>query len=141
MPAAKLRPVLPEHHDHAARHVLAAVIANAFDNRDGAGIAHREPFSGHAVEERFAAGGAVQAHVADQNIFLRHKMRIARRINHHSPAGKPLAHVVVGFAFQRQRHALGQERAEALSRAAVKLDANRVVRQSQRSRAGARCAR
>ena len=138
MPAAKLRPVLAEHHHQTVGHVLAAVVAHAFDDRRGAGVAHREALAGHAVEEGFAAGRAVQAHVADQNIFLRHEFRIARRINDQPAAGKSLAHVVVGFAFERQRDALGQERAEALSRAAVELDANGVVRQAPRSRSAAR---
>ena len=41
-PAPKLRPVLPEHDDHAAGHVLAAVVAHALHHRARAGVAHRE---------------------------------------------------------------------------------------------------
>ena len=74
MPAAKLRPVLAQHDHQAVGHVFAAVVAHAFDDRRRAGIAHREPLAGHAVEERFAAGRAVEAHVADQNIFFRHEI-------------------------------------------------------------------
>ncbi len=33
MPAAKLRPVVAEHHHDAAGHVLAAVVAGALDDR------------------------------------------------------------------------------------------------------------
>jgi hypothetical protein len=39
MPAAKLRPVSQHDHDPAG-HVFAAVVAGAFDNGDGAGVAH-----------------------------------------------------------------------------------------------------
>ena len=35
-----------------------------------AGVAHREALAGHAVEERLAAGGAVERHVADQDVLL-----------------------------------------------------------------------
>ena len=74
MPAAKLRPVRAQHHDQAVGHVFAAVIADAFHHGRGAGIAHGKALAGHAVEEGFAAGGAVEAHVADQNIFLGHEL-------------------------------------------------------------------
>ncbi len=40
MPAAKLRPGAAEHDDAAAGHVLAAVIADAFDHRVDAAVAH-----------------------------------------------------------------------------------------------------
>ena len=75
MPAAKLRPVLPSTTTSAVRHVLAAVVADAFDHRGGAGIAHREALAGHAVEEGLAAGGAVEHHVADQDILFRQEGR------------------------------------------------------------------
>ena len=71
MPAAKLRPRFAEHDDQAAGHVFAAVIAHAFHHRRRAGIAHREPLAGHAVEKSFAAGGAIEHHVADQDVFFR----------------------------------------------------------------------
>ncbi len=121
---------LAEHHDQTACHVLAAVVADAFHDGRGAGIAHREPLSRHAVQENFSAGRAVQADVADQNIFFRHERRIARRINDQPSAGKSLAHVIVGFAFQGQRDALRQERAETLSRAPVELHADGVLGQA-----------
>ena len=90
-----------QHHDHAAGHVLAAVIAHAFDHGGGAGVAHREALAGHAAEVRLAAGGAVEHHVADDDVLLRPEGRIARRIDDDASAGEPLADVVVGVAFQR----------------------------------------
>jgi uncharacterized protein YcfJ len=68
MPAAKLRPVLPEHDHGAAGHVLAAVVAGAFDHRAGARQPHREALAGHAAEEGLAAGRAVQRGVADDDV-------------------------------------------------------------------------
>ena len=59
-----------EHHDQAVRHVFAAVVANAFDHCGRAGVANREALAGDAVEERFAAGRAVEGDVADQDVFF-----------------------------------------------------------------------
>ena len=73
MPAAKLRPRLAEHDHEAVRHVFAAVIADAFDHRGRAGVAHREALAGHAVEERLAAGRAVEHDVADEDVFFGHE--------------------------------------------------------------------
>jgi hypothetical protein len=46
-------------HDAAAGHILATVIANAFDDCVGAAVADAKPLAGHATEESLAAGGAV----------------------------------------------------------------------------------
>ena len=61
---------LAENDDEAVGHVLAAVIADAFDHRGRAGVADGEALAGHAVEEDFAAGGAVEHDVADENVFF-----------------------------------------------------------------------
>ena len=100
MPAAKLRPRDAEHDDHAVGHVLAAVIAHALDHRGCAGVAHREALAGDAVEEDLAAGCAVEDHVADQDALLGQEAGGLGRIDDDAPAGKPLAQVIVGVAFQ-----------------------------------------
>ena len=46
----EVAPGLAEHDDDAAGHVLAAVVAGALDDRDGAGVAHREALAGDAAE-------------------------------------------------------------------------------------------
>ena len=61
-----------EHDDDAAGHVLAAVVAGAFDDRDGAGVAHGEALAGDAAEIALAGDGAVQHRVADDDALLRH---------------------------------------------------------------------
>ena len=70
MPAAKLRPAFAEHDHQAVGHVFAAVVADAFDHGGSAGVAHGEALAGHAVEEGFAAGGAVEGDVADRGYSL-----------------------------------------------------------------------
>ena len=78
MPAPKLRPGRAEHDDPAAGHVLAAVVADAFDHRDGAGVAHGEALADDAADERLAAGGPVEDHVAGDDLLLGHEAGAAR---------------------------------------------------------------
>ena len=62
-----------QNHDSSARHVLATVIADAFDHGPGTAVAHAEPFGSSSAEESLTARGSVQHNVADQDILLRHK--------------------------------------------------------------------
>ena len=50
MPAPKLRPALSEHEHRAAGHVLAAVLSDAFHDRDRAGVAHRKTFAAPCLQ-------------------------------------------------------------------------------------------
>ena len=59
-----------EHQDQALGHVFATVVADAFDHSGRSGIANGKALAGDSVEKRFAAGGAVEGNVADQNIFF-----------------------------------------------------------------------
>ena len=43
------------------------MIAGALDNRQGAGVAHREAFAGNAAEIAFTVDGAIQHRVADND--------------------------------------------------------------------------
>ena len=125
MPAAKFRPGLAQHHHAPAGHVFATVIAYGFHDGVDAGVAHAETFTGHAVHEHFAAGRAVKRHVADDDVFLGDKSRTFRRINDDFAAAQTLAEIIVGVAFQLNRHALGHERTEALAGAAGELPSPR----------------
>ena len=75
----EVAPGLADHHDDAAGHVLAAVVAEALDDRDGAGVAHREALAGDAAEVALAGDGAVEHRVADDDGALRHGPRRRRR--------------------------------------------------------------
>ena len=59
-----------EHNHESVGHVLATVVADAFDNGRCARIAHRKALAGDAAEKCFTAGGTVEHDVADQNIFF-----------------------------------------------------------------------
>ena len=68
----EVAPGLAEHHDDAAGHVFAAMVAGAFDDRDRAGVTHREALAGDAAEIAFALDRAVHHGVADDDGFFRH---------------------------------------------------------------------
>ena len=118
-----------EDHHAAAGHVLAAVVAHAFDDHGRAAVAHAETLARHAADVAFAAGRAVERHVADDDVLLRLEGGRLRRIRDQPAAGKPLAEAVVRVADERQRHAARHERAEALARRPGEGDPDRVVRQ------------
>src|SRR6202022_3309355 len=106
----------------AAGHVFAAMVAGAFDDRDRAGIAHREAFAGDAAEIAFALDRAVHHGVADDDGFLRHDAGIARRLDDDAPARQALADIVVAFAFEIEGDAARQPGAEGLARGALEGD-------------------
>ena len=58
---------------------------------------------------------AVQADVADQDVAFGGNVLAARRVDDQAASRQALADVVVGVAFQFQRDAAGQKRAEALT--------------------------
>ena len=70
MPGAEVAPGRAEHDDAAAGHVLAAVVADALDDRSGAGVAHAEPLADDAAQEDLAAGRAVGDDVAGDDVLL-----------------------------------------------------------------------
>src|SRR5579864_2402364 len=79
---SKISSASAQHHDETVGHVLAAVIAHAFDHGSRARVPHRKTLACHAIEKCFAAGGAIERNVANQNIFFRREMRLFWRIYH-----------------------------------------------------------
>src|SRR5690349_10026247 len=67
----EVAPRRSEHDDNATRHVFAAVIARAFDNGIGAGVADREAFARYAVEVALAGDRAIKHGIADDDAFFR----------------------------------------------------------------------
>ena len=93
-----LEPVSYTHLDVYKRQVLA----HAFYHRYSAGIADAEALSRHTGNVSLAAGGAVEGHISDDNVFLRHEPGLIRRIDGQLSAGEALAEVVVAVAAQGQ---------------------------------------
>src|SRR6185312_14553045 len=115
---AEIAPGLPQNHHDAAGHVFAAVIAGAFDHRDRAGIAYREPLARDALEIGLAGDCAVQNRVADNDIVERVALDLRWLAHDDAAAAQPLADIVVGVAQKFERDAARQERAEAAARRA-----------------------
>ena len=78
----------------ASGHVLAAVIARAFDDGGRARVADCEALAGAAGDEELAAGCAVENGIAEQHCIAR---VVLRREYDKSPATHSLAGVVVAF--------------------------------------------
>ena len=91
------------------------MVADALDDGEGAGVAHREPLPGQAPEERPPRRRPIEHGVADDDVVLGHERRPLRRPHRQHPAGEPLPGVVVGLAPQREVDPLGQPGAEALA--------------------------
>ena len=78
-------------HDHATRrHVLAAVVANAFDHRQRPAVADREALAGDAADVGLAAGRAVETDVADDHVLVRGERRLPRWDTTSLPPESPL---------------------------------------------------
>src|SRR5690606_9453656 len=106
-------------HDHvAARHVLAAVVADGVHDRVHSAVAHAEALARHAADVRLSARRAVEGYVADDDVLLGHERSGRGRLYDDLAAGQALAAVIVGVTLEHEGHALRHEAAEALPRGA-----------------------
>ena len=106
--------------DHpASGHVLAAVISHSFDHSSGSGVAHTESLGSPATEVGLSARGTVKDHVSYDDILLGQEPRGSGRVDDQSTAGKTLAHIIVGIAFQLDGDPFDQPGPQALTRRSV----------------------
>src|SRR5690606_1569492 len=124
---AEVVPGLAQHANETAGHVFAAVVARAFHHGMGTGVAHRETLTRGTGGEQLAAGGAVQAGIADDGRVLRAEGAVLRRRDHQLAAGPTLAHVIVGIAFQVEVKATGIPYTEALPGCALETEGDGCV--------------
>ena len=78
------------------------MVADTFDNGIDAAVANAETFTGNTGNIGFTAGGAVEGNVADNDVFVRIERRFCKGMDDDFTAGKTLADVVVGIAFETQ---------------------------------------
>ena len=126
----EVAPGAAEHDDAAAGHVLAAVVADALDDRVRARVAHGEALAREAAEERAARGGAVEDGVADDHVLLGGEGRALGRAHGEHAAGEALADVVVRVAAERQLDPGREPGAERLAGRAAQREADRPRRQA-----------
>src|SRR5581483_8951982 len=131
----KITTRLPEHDNTATGHVLTSVISDAFNHCPYAAVAHSEALSRHAANVSLTTGGAIESDVANDDVVLGNKSRTRRRVDNNLAARETFADVVVGVAFEFQKHAAGDERAEALSGRTLKTEMDRIFMQSFRTKA------
>jgi hypothetical protein len=121
-PGREVAPGRPEDQHRAAGHVLAAVVADALDDRRRAGVAHAEALAGAAAQEDLAAGRAVADDIAGDDVVLGDERgRIAVGPDDDPAAGEALADVVVAVARQGEGDAGRQEGAERLAPEPVRV--------------------
>ena len=91
-----------EDEGHSAGHVLAGVVADAFDHGRGARVAHAEAFGGDAAHQRRARRGSVETGVAGDDVLFGAEVCVAilGRVDDHCAARQSFGHVVVGVALQ-----------------------------------------
>ncbi len=124
---------LAEHHDPAAGHVLAGVVADALDDGQRAGVAGAEPLADPAAQEDLAGGGAEQQGVACDHVVLGQEQHVVGRPDDDAATRKALADIVVGVADQLEGDTGRQERADRLARRAGERDVDGVVGQALRA--------
>src|SRR5271154_588148 len=103
----------------ASGHILAAMLANAFDDGESAAVAHGKAFAGAAGDIKLAGSRAVENGISCENIAAARGRGAGCDGNR--AAGKSFANVVVGFAVELQGDPFGEEGAEALSCGARKF--------------------
>ena len=115
-PRAEVSPDASEHDDGPTCHVLAAVIADSFHDRDRTAVTHGEALSSNSSEVRLPRRRAIEHGVANENRLVRNELRGTRMPDDKASSRKSLADVVVRLALQLERQTTRGERAEALSR-------------------------
>ena len=106
------------------------MIAGAFDDGGGAGVAHRKAFASDAAEIAFANNRAIEHRVADDDAVFGHDRRLGVRAHDQLAARKALADIVVAFADEIERDAGGRPCAERLACRAVERQPDGVLRQA-----------
>ena len=80
-----------EHHNSAAGHVLAAVVAHAFDHKRGTAVTNAETFAGASGHEHLAGSGAETGDVAGDDVAVLVEGDAIFRAHDHATAGQALA--------------------------------------------------
>ena len=124
---------LTKHNHPTACHVLAAVVACAFQYRNGTRVPDTEAFTYLTIDIELTAGGAVKTRITCDDIVLSSEVSTCRRKNGNTSARESLGEVVVGFAFELEADAMFQEGTERLSCGTLELHVDGIVVQPSQS--------
>src|SRR6185503_304729 len=118
-----------EHNHGPTGHVLAAVIADSFDDCHRATVPHREALARGAGKVGFARRRTVQNRVADEDRLVGNELRRAWMTHNQASAGKSLADIIVRLSLELERETTSGESAEALAGRAGEADRERAIGQ------------
>ena len=110
------------------------MIADAFHDGRRARISNAESLAGSTSREHSTTHCAIQHRITDDGVLVRCEAGHVGWHQHDLAAAHALAEVVVGFALECERHPVGGEGAERLTRAAD--EANLEERQRADARVG-----
>mmetsp|Transcript_84330 Transcript_84330/g.217162 ORF Transcript_84330/g.217162 Transcript_84330/m.217162 type:complete len:241 (+) Transcript_84330:2188-2910(+) len=127
---SEVRADLAEHDHEATGHVLATVVACAFNNGSAARVAHGEALGGDAGHEGRAACRTVERRVASKDGLMALERRLTRLVDDQPASAEALANVVIGVALKLERDTRREEVAKGLARAALEVHVDRVVGQA-----------
>src|SRR5262245_24733711 len=91
-----------EHRHASTGHVFAPVVADAFDNRDRAGVSDTEPLAHSAAEQQLTRRRSIKDGVAGVDVLLGGERRVLMWTDDDSPAGQAFSDVVIRVAVQPQ---------------------------------------
>ncbi|MNS90188.1 hypothetical protein D3C72_1242270 [compost metagenome] len=106
------------------------MVADTFDNRDRAGVAHRKALTRNTAEIALAGDGAVKNSVADNDRVFRDDTGVFRRAHDDAATRKTLADIVVAVTHQIEGDAASEKRAEGLTGRAAQRHVDRIVLQT-----------
>src|SRR5690606_21409150 len=121
---------LPDDHDNAAGHILAAMVAHTFDNRHRARVSHGKTLACHATEIALTFKRTIEHRIADDDGIFGNDTRVFRRTDDDATARKTLADIIIAVADQLERAAARQKRAEGLASRTAKRNGDGVFRQT-----------
>src|SRR4051812_19541034 len=116
-----------DHQDTALGHVLTPVVTHTLDHRHRTAVAHGESLAGNSRDVGFAARGAIQTDVADDDVLVGGEGRRRRRVDDQLASAQTLAPENVRITLYRQRDAARDERAQTLSRPTAEPPPNGVL--------------
>src|SRR5438552_686773 len=106
------------------------MVADRFNDRGDAAVAHAKTFAGHAANISLATRRAVERNIANNDILLGNKGGLFRWIDDDFAAGKAFADVIIGVALQEEGHAFRHKRAETLAGTAGEMNLDGILGQA-----------
>src|SRR5579859_2704906 len=98
----EIAPRVAKHHDDAAGHIFAAVVAQSFDDGHGAGVSNCKALSGHPFKIGFTGDRAIKHRVAHYDVAGGLATRLWGLAYDHAPPREAFADIIVGVADQLQ---------------------------------------